>query len=632
MKKCIKRFLRERKQNSLLGQKRRFQSKLMMFGLMIFAFTMTMVMLSDAAPIQKVATLAIVPMAGIDLTLKAKKVEEMTEDEKVIFGTIQKQLNDAVAVAMQGVIGGEEIDLRLKKLKEDVEQRISNTDNDENKKLEKKFNEALELIEDCRKTVGSLTAEVAEYKQKNAGFNFEDSEIVKSFKSAFESDRFRSYVSGTGGKNTGEFELNLKQSNLTHKGVVSFENNYTGGVLPAFQSDVVVNEVQLRKLNLRDFMTVTDASMEEFTSYHFMIIYDIDRAAIALSENGSLPEGSFKVKEGSAETHRIGWHLQLSKRMLRRLKTLMQRIIKLMPSGMYHSENFQLLFGDETNPNFVGITQVCKNETALSGKVYDITEVGSVIKIEGYKNNSETMITLSKGFAKIQTGMKVVFSGFQTAVALNSENGFECKVVNDHTIIVPCAYTAESEESIKTHVKFSVHNIWGKFIVNANEGDAIRALVSFLNFDQYMPNLIGMNPITLCTLMSMKDANGRNMASEYIKVVNKIPYLDGLIPIVELDCIPRGKVVIGDFLNACELFDTQKGFLEFADDVKTKLANQMVSIIQEEVIFAITCPDAFIYADLANTKQIINADSTLVTNVNIVGPLSAAGAVKMDAQ
>lgn len=632
MKKCIKRFFRERKQNSLLGQKRRFQSKLMMFGLMIFAFTMTMVMLSDAAPIQKVATLAIVPMAGIDLTLKAKKVEEMTEDEKVIFGTIQKQLNDAVAAAMQGVIGGEEIDLRLKKLKEDVEQRISNPDNDENKKLEKKFNEAIELIEDCRKTIGTLSTEVAEYKQKNSGFNFEDSEIVKSFKSAFETERFRSFVSGTGGKNSGQFEINLKQNNLIKKGIVSFENNVTGTVLPAFQSDVVVNEVQLRKLNLRDFMTVTDVSMEEFTSYHFMIIYDIDRAAVALSENGSLPEGSFKTKEGSAETHRIGWHLPISKRMLRKLKVLMQRIIQLLPSGMYRSENFQILYGDKTNPNFVGITQVCKNENALTGKVYEITETGSVIKIEGYNNNTETKVTFAKGFAKIQTGMKVVFSGFQTAVGLNSANGFECIVVNDHTIIIPCAYTAETDDSVKANVKFTVFNIWGKFIVNANEGDAIRALVSFLNFDQYMPNFIGMNPITLCTLMSMKDANGRNMASEYIKVVNKIPYLDGLIPIVELDCIPKGKVIIGDFLNACELFDTQKGYLEFAEDVNTKLTNQIVSIIQEEVIFAITCPDAFIYADLANTKQIINADSTLVTNVNIVGPLSAAGAVKMDAQ
>lgn len=623
MKKNIQRFIRESKQNSLLGQKRRFQTKLMLFGLMIFAFTMTMVMLSDAAPIQKAATMAIVPIAGVDLTLKAKKVEEMSEEEKVVYGTIQKQISDSISLFLKGY-DPEAIDLKLKNLQEGLEK--------DDHPMTKKMKEAIDLVEKSRETIQQLALEVSELKNKNNGFSFEESEIEKSFKSAFDSERYQSFANGTAGKASGQFEICLKNRNLIQKGM-SVGSNHTGTVMTAYQSDVVVNEIPMRRLNLRDFMTVTDASGEEFTSYYFLIVYDIDRAAIALSENGSLPEGSFKTKEGHAETKRIGWHITISKRMLRKISIIQKRLLQLLPNGMDRAENFQLLYGDSTGSNFQGITQVCKTESVLTGNVYAVTDAGQVTKIESYNGGAATMVTLAKGYSKIETGMKIIFSGFQTCTALNSADGFIVTVVNDHTLIVPCTYTAETASSVQTNAKFTVKNMWGKFIVDANEGDALRAVISFLNFDQYMPNLICMNSIDVCSLMSMKDYNGRNMASEYIKVVNGIPYLDGLIPIATFDCIPKGKAIIGDFMNACELFDTQKGILEFAEDVNTKLANQIVSLIQEEVIFAITCPDAFLYIDIENTKQAITTSggTDKSVKVSIVSPLnSAKDAVMMD--
>lgn len=609
MKKRFQRFAKESKQNSLLGQKRRFQLMLMLFGLFIFAFTSTMVLASDASVATKTITIAIVPFAGVDLITKAKKVEDMTPEEQALIGTVQKSLQDAIQMALKGYDTAS-IDLKLKNLQEGLEK--------DDHPMTKKMQEAIDLVEKSRETINKLGLEIADLKSKGNSFDIAENEVALSLKNAFETDKFKHYANGTAGKNSGSFEINLKNRDMIQKGVVSMGGNSSMTVMPAFQSSNVTMDIKMRSLNLRDFMNVTDASNEEFTSYYFMQIYDINRSAVAVAENGTLPEGSFKVKESSADTKRIGWYIPISNRMLKKVAILQQKILQLLPNGLDRAENAELLFGDGTGNHVTGITKNCLTQTALTGAVYTKTAAaGSIASIATYRSGAAVLVTFAEPFAKHETGMKIIFSGFQTCTALNASTGFIMEVLSDTQIVVPCAFTAETAESVLGNAKFTSYNTWGSFIVDANEGDTLRAIVAFLNFATYMPNLIAVNPITLVTLLSMKDYNGRAMGSEYIQVIGGVPYLDGLIPIAALDCIPKGKVLIGDFMNGCELIDTQKGTIEFAEDVSYKLANQIAAIIQEEIIFAILCPDCFMYADIAAAKALITTESSVTRTMDV---------------
>src|SRR5690606_17220402 len=101
--KSIKRFIRESKQNSLLGKKRRLQRNIMLFGLFIFAFVMAAVWSSDMSTTQKVMAMAVAPVAATDLTRKAKNIEDLNEEEKVLLGTIQKEMQSTVKLMLKGV-------------------------------------------------------------------------------------------------------------------------------------------------------------------------------------------------------------------------------------------------------------------------------------------------------------------------------------------------------------------------------------------------------------------------------------------------------------------------------------------------------------------------------------------------
>ena len=623
----MKRFLREARSNSMLGYKRRKQLKAMLFAIPILLFmAVTPFVAGDSD--SRMAAICTAPMAGFPLISKAKKEEDLTEEEKETLGTIQAALAEGIEKYRKGTITAEQLNEALEKMKKEIseeeerkakkrkeqedeereeQKKKRKKENEEmeeaNQKRDKRIKEAIDLIEEVRKVVGELASEVEEEKKKrkSAGFNLgRDTEFGKSMREAFSSEKFKSFANNNSSTKSGEFELKQFNKGLIRKGPVSFENNYSGNVLPAYQSDVTTSEVNYQRLNLRDFMTVIDASDEEFTSYAFARIYDIDRAAAAVSENGELPEGSFKIKEVVCETHRIGWHLPVSKRMLKKLRILENRIMTLLPSGMFRQENFQIIYGDSSDPNFVGIEQLCPNENALTSVVYDEQVPGKVKSIESYAGGAKTKVNFAQGFAKISTGMKITFTGFGTAL----DNGWVATVYNDESVVVDCAYAAVAAATVQAQVKFRVDNVWGHFVTDPNMGDALQTVASHLNFLQYMPNLIVMNPIDFCALTTMKDNIGRKVAGDYVKVENRIPLFGGIIPIAQLDCIKKGHCLIGDFKNGCELIDTQRGFMEFAEDVKTKLTNQVESIISEEVIFAVTVPDAFMYFDI---KNVVNA-------------------------
>lgn len=607
--KMIKRFIRESKQNSLLGQKRRLQRNIMLFGLFIFAFVMAAVWSSDMSTTQKVMAMAVAPVAVVDLTKKAKNVEELTEDEKVLLGTIQKEMQATVKLMLKGV----EPDVIENKLN-DIEEKLKSGDIPESKNIK----EALEIVTKANDKIVELSNEIADLKNKGQ-YQFETSEIEKSFTKAIESDKYKSLINETS-KSTGQFEISLKNRDMLKKTVSTA--NHTGTIYGNFKSDIAVSDPFPNKVALRDYMNVIDGSDEDLTSFTHLIYYDFDRAAIAVSENGSLPEGSFKTKEVTAECSRIGWHIKISKRQLRKIKVVLDMIMSLLPRGINDAENFQFVFGDNSTPNFKGITEVCQTHANLTAAIYSTTDIGTgAFTVSSYANGAKTLITFTNPLPKMKTGMIVTFAGATGNGATAFNKAHEIVVVNDKNIVINLSFPTVVLSAATAQIK----NMWGQFIPNANKGDGLRTIASYLNFWTVAPNLILMHPITYASIQGMKNDSGDSISGDYIQTINGMPYLDGIYPIGLVNFIPKGKVLAGDFFNGCLLIDAQVGFLEFAEDATTKIGNYVVALIQEEVIFSVTIPDAFMYADLDTVVSAINVDTPRTVNVAITSPLNADG-------
>jgi hypothetical protein len=104
--------------------------------------------------------------------------------------------------------------------------------------------------------------------------------------------------------------------------------------------------------------------------------------------------------------------------------------------------------------------------------------------------------------------------------------------------------------------------------------------------------------------MAEKDTTGRNLG--LVVGNNGVKYIGG-VPVIELNSIPVGKYLVGDFINAANLIDYTTLSVEFAEDVDTKLKNYVAVIAQEEVIFPVYMPWAFAYGSLADVKTAITA-------------------------
>ena len=556
---------------------------------------------------------------GFTLSDKAKRVDEMTEAEKATLGTIQKAMEMTLNEALKGKVNDEQLQEKLNGLMKEVEEKQMEAKEKLTEEYEAKLKEATDIIASMQKNLAGLSEEIEKAKQKEV--SSKENTLRKGLKEAFSSEKFKSFSNGTS-KSTGEFDIDLKS--LRNK-EVSVTGNYEGDAFPALRSGVIVPETSLVKPHIRDFMRVIDANDEQITDYYYRQIYDIDRASLAVSENGKLPEGSFKVREQHAETHRIGWFMFVSKRMLRKISLIQNQIMQLLPSGLARQEDFQILYGDNNDANFNGIVNVALKEDALDRVIYTLA-AGDVVKTASYNGDKETMVELKGGHSKMETGMKVTFKGFTTATEMNATDGYEIKVMNDHQIVVPCAYVAEADTSAVTG---EIRNNLGGLVMDANLGDALKVIAAYLSFDQYTPSLIIINPMTLNTFLGVKDGNGRLMWQDYFQIRNGICYLNGVLPVMTCDAIAKGYVLVGDFTNAAELYDTQRGFIEFAEDVSTKLTNEVCTLIQEEVILAVTCPDAFMYAKIDDVISSINVKGTYVRNVAIVSPLNTDGSVSV---
>lgn len=510
----------------------------------------------------------------------------MTEEEKKakeleIAKSLENKLSDLVAAAAEKSFKDATPLATFNAAIEEVKKEIGAIGG-ENGQLADVKKSLADVIEATTKFMKDFEA------KKEKGFNGRENELSKAIDEILDGESYKSFVDGKS-KRTGEMQMKA----------VSIESNYTGDNLLTQQSNIVAYNPQATKINMRDVIRTIPGD-PQFPSFTWQSIEEIDREAAAVSENGSLPVSSFKLREKTESTKRVGTYIPISNRLLKSRIFVKNWLMTYLPDSVKQAENFQILFGDNTGNNLNGVTKVAPVfETELATIAHTLA-AGSFKAVATYDGGTKTIVTLSVPLSYTLTnGQKITFAGFASA-AYNAE--FAISVLTDTQIVIPVAYTAQTEAQCLA-ASATVKGALYKTISSANEVDVIDAAIAYLSMGQYMPSSVALNPVDIFRIEKLKDTMGRPLG--LITIVNGTKYISS-IPIVSVNSMPLGKFAIGDFMNGANLIQYTGLMLEFADDVSYKLQNQVAAIVQEEVIFPIYNKFAFLYGDFASCKTLLS--------------------------
>lgn len=508
------------------------------------------------------------------------KTDGLPQEQATFMNNIAQMMCNVINKAMEGVIPPEDMESKLKGLNE----KLNGYDDEKFKQLAKDNEELI-------KTVKGLGETIEKLKSKGIGM-----EVINKFdeklNEMLDSEKFKEFASGNCRK-SGVFE------GFCLKDIVSMTDNYTGDHLTTQQQNRVVSQVANKRVHMRDVITTLQGD-PKYPNLAFTQVYDFDRNARYVTENGKLPESSIKVKEQQTGTKRLGTHIRLSKRMLKSRVFIRSFILKMLPEAVYNAEDWNILFGDGNGENLLGIVNhsgVHPIEEIISDSIVSGT-AGSVKSVSGCNSNKDTIVEFTNPQDLILDGMTITFTGATGITALNSAN--QLVKMNDRQILLKGV--AYSEETSTASMTFKVSNSAFKSVEEPNSLDVVKTGFAVMTYAQYTPNAIALNPITVNAIESEKDTTGRNLG--IITTVNGVKYIAGR-PIIETNNILPGKYLIGDFNMAASLVDYTSLTLEWAEDVESKLQNEVVLIAQEEVIFPVYMPWAFAYGSLSALKEAI---------------------------
>lgn len=514
--------------------------------------------------------------------------EKMSGEQKAFMDNILGAMCDVVNKANEGMLTQEDMKAQFESINEQLKGYDAN-----------KFAQVIKDNEELREILKKSMDVIAKAQEKGGAAAVKGiNRFAEKVGEMYDSEKFKEFLDGHSRK-SGVFE------GFSLKDIVSMTDNYTGDVLISQQQPRVVSPYTGKKLHMRDVLTSL-AGDPQFPQLAYTEITALDRNAAAVSENGMLPESSFSLKENTVGTKRIGTHLHISKRMLKSRAFVQSYIVAMLPEAVYNAEDWNILFGDGNGENFEGIAnkQGVKPIETLIGTAVATGIAGSVKAVTAYNSTKGVVVEFTDAHPEILDGMKIQFTGATKVTGLNSVN--DVIKMNDRMLLFPEMTFPEAETTVSAMTWTVKHGAY-QSIEAPNSLDVIKTAFAVMTYANYAPTAIVLNPITVNAIESEKDTLGRNLG--LVENVNGVKTIGGR-PIVEYTGIPAGKYLLGDFGPlAAALVDYTNLTLEFAEDVYTKLTNQVAIIAQEEVIFPIYNPWAFAYGDLAALKTAITAAS-----------------------
>ena len=301
------------------------------------------------------------------------KTDGLPQDQATFMNNIANMMCNVINKAMEGVISPDDMESRLKSLNE----KFNGYDDEKFKQLAKDNEELI-------KTVKGLGETIEKLKSKGIGM-----EVINKFdeklNEMLDSDKFKDFAENHTRK-TGTFE------GFSLKDIVSMTDNYSGDLLITQQQNRVVSKIANKRVHMRDVLTTLQGD-PKYPSLSYAEVYDFDRNARYVTENGMLPESSIKIREHQATTKRLGTYLRISKRMLQSRVYIRSFILKMLPEAVYMAEDWNILFGDGNGENLLGIVnqkgvdsiEKIINESIVTG------QAGSVKSVSGYNSNKDTL-------------------------------------------------------------------------------------------------------------------------------------------------------------------------------------------------------------------------------------------------
>lgn len=511
--------------------------------------------------------------------LKEGTSEENKAQLKSLYTPIVNAMNGILDEIVKGAADKEDL-AKIDELKE----AVSEINGEKGLK-----NDITQLFEQV-KNVNAVIAELKKQGMKQETISKFDEQL----NAMFDSERFADFVAGRKTK-SGEFDISaLKSAEYP----VNLTSNYTGSVLISQQQKRVIDPYAGGKTHLREVLA-TEQGDPQFPNLTYNQISALNRNARFVTENGLLPESAFSVKEVTTGTKRLGTTIFVSKRMLKSRVWVRSYLLNKIPVCIAMAEDWNILFGDGQGENLEGIVNnenVKSVEIIISNAVVTGT-AGSVASVATYNSGADTIITFAAAQPDIRSGQSIVFTGAAEHSPLLSAKTLI--KMNDTQILLPgVAYQSETAANLA----FTVNNQFYQNIEDPNSEDVIRTAFAVMNYGEYNPTVIVLNPSDVNTIQGEKDTTGRSL--NLVTVVNGRKYIAGYL-IIESTQIPVGKYFLGDTINGASLVDYTNLTLEWAEDVETKRRNVVALIAQEEVILAIYNPFAFAYGDLASLKTAI---------------------------
>lgn len=511
--------------------------------------------------------------------LKEGTSEENKAQLKSLYSPIVNAMNDILDEIVKGAADKEDL-AKIDELKSAVAEINGE------KGLKSDITKLFEQVKEVNSVIADL---------KKQGVKQElISKFDEQLNAMFDSESFELFKTGKKTK-TGSFDISAMKS---AEYPVNMTSNYTGSILISQQQKRVIDPFASGKTHLREVLA-TEQGDPQFPTLTYNQISVLNRNARFVTENGLLPESAFSVKDVTTGTKRLGTTIFVSRRMLKSRVWVRSYLLNRIPVCIAMAEDWNILFGDGQGENLEGIVNnenVKSIESIIADAVVTGT-AGSVASVATYNGGADTIITFAAAQPEVRSGQSIVFTGAAEHSPLLTAKTLV--KMNDTQILLPgVAYQSETAANLA----FTVKNQFYQNIEDPNSEDVIRTAFAVMNYGEYNPTCIVLNPSDVNTIQGEKDTTGRSL--NLVTVVNGRKFIAGYL-IIESTQIPVGKYFLGDTVNGASLVDYTNLSVEWADDVDSKRRNCVALIAQEEVILALYNPFAFAYGDLAFLKTAI---------------------------
>ena len=385
-------------------------------------------------------------------------------------------------------------------------------------------------------------------------------------------------------RNTGKVDL------LSAEKAVTPISSHTGTVMISEVSDIVRDDAPNRKSHVRDLMNVGMTDQAQIVAGQVYNFTDaLTLGAVMLAENATAPESVFASKENTWTVKRIANSMRISKRWLKTngLQWVIDTVLAKLVDATLTKEDEQLLIGDGLGDNVKGLLNDAQ-EFDLTPNTYAALDFDTVAT---YNSGTQSLVTFVAAH-----GMR---NGDSLTIANATHAGYNAthtavEVVNGLQVIIDVAYVAEAAGLVDAWTGSSA-SIFYLGVDLANNYDVLEVSKALLQADNFDVTGNIINPQDLTKMSLLKATTG-----EYLGLGSAS--LSGL-PIIQTTAIPTGRYATGDFSRTgLELKEYSPLSIQFVEDTTTQANNEIMVFIEEEIIFPIYNPYAFIKGKFSSAK------------------------------